>query len=953
MEYEEYIRQIAESISENKYDWVLVLGTGVSYDNMAETDAKFEEQIVHLQQEYETQKEGYDRRKEICQAVQERNYARIKKLLYGDVWNEVSFLYTEGLQRKARREAYAESCAVKEEMDLERCQNLDLHALLEMFPGIVLTTCQDETVEAFLEDEECISVENQIYTPDILTTLPFWEEWPDSTRILLKLYGTCKEPQFLLLSEDDMDMYYPENCDDLEELYTMKVLNQLFQTKNLLFIGMELPDGKEALNREPVLAPGIMNLLKKEVETYEKRPDQPQRYIILENAAQEEQWDDCQMTPVVCPKKDVPGLIHKLKELIDPPKEIPSTVTECVDKKEKPLDKKTAGSIFWSVYNRRSRHHVSKRERHILESHIWNAPDETDNVDYSKDEMKLLAMAANNYAEFGDLWKVMDEMETRDRENASSSKEEIIKDILRMRIDSNGQKLLQVLDFYGEGFPMGFLGLMFEDEAELKKWKKAGIQLTNSGIYIQSRKRKKIYEQIGYADSLMQTAGSRPGKRAFALRLQEQEHQMKDSYFYPMSIEIIKDKNEADVEKNYKTMFQRMIVILRDRSEGYSHVRSLLETELPAILGTIAKLKNYEEKPELLYYLFRECQMQPEDSELFLSELEKLYKGIPADTGNIRLLERKLMLCQVMAVIKSQDQNEERQKEAIKICEEAQNIIKRAESRLSGSGNLLHELIFMQQMQIFLLEGRINGKLASIQEIERCHEPDRQGRRYKKKCDAQRHYLDQMKKSLDQADSLKTRRTNSTGNAYELLGAEVEHQLGEYCFKQSQFCAENLKYRDSKETSKMKWFVRDERKSEETSYKDARKHYINALDFYRKYPEQYRLQEAGVLRNMADLYCRMFESKYYPSENYNLKCYRILEEAYLYYRSYNNLHGIADVLQSMGEMEGFEKQQPEKGRSRLCFYKAAARLYDILGDGWSNYVLSAFIGDARLDLAKK
>lgn len=132
---------------------------------------------------------------------------------------------------------------------------------------------------------------------------------------------------------------------------------------------------------------------------------------------------------------------------------------------------RTAGSIFWSVYSRRPRHLVSKRERHILESHIWNASNETDSVNYSKDEMKLLAMAANNYVEFGDLWKVMDEMEARDRENGSRSKEELIKDILRMRIDSNGQKLLQVLNFYGEGFPMGFLGLMFEDEAELKKWK--------------------------------------------------------------------------------------------------------------------------------------------------------------------------------------------------------------------------------------------------------------------------------------------------------------------------------------------------------------------------------------------------------------------------------------------------------------------------------------------------
>lgn len=98
----------------------------------------------------------------------------------------------------------------------------------------------------------------------------------------------------------------------------------------------------------------------------------------------------------------------------------------------------------------------------------------------------------------------------------------------------------------------------------------------------------------------------------------------------------------------------------------------------------------------------------------------------------------------------------------------------------------------------------------------------------------------------------------------------------------------------------------------------------SALDFYQKYPEQYRLQEAGVLRNMADLYCRMGKGE---------MCYQVLEEAYLYYRSYNNLHGIADILQSMGEMEDFTKGQPAVGRSGLCFYKAAAKLYRTLGDG--------------------
>lgn len=227
-------------------------------------------------------------------------------------------------------------------------------------------------------------------------------------------------------------------------------------------------------------------------------------------------------------------------------------------------------------------------------------------------------------------------------------------------------------------------------------------------------------------------------------------------------------------------------------------------------------------------------------------------------------------------------------------------------------------------MQICLLESKINGKLASIQEIARCHEPDSQGKKYEEKCNAQRYYLDQMKKSLDLADDLKTKRTNSTGNAYELLSAEIDHQFGEYWFKQSQYYTENLRYRDSREADEKKELVREEEELKKKSYGEAEQYYRSALDFYRKYPEQYRLQEAGVLRNMADLYCRMGKGA---------MCYQVLEEAYLDYRSYNNLHGIADILQSMGEMEDFTKGQPAVGRSGLCFYKAAAKLYRTLGDG--------------------
>lgn len=37
--------------------------------------------------------------------------------------------------------------------------------------------------------------------------------------------------------------------------------------------------------------------------------------------------------------------------------------------------------------------------------------------------------------------------------------------------------------------------------------------------------------------------------------------------------------------------------------------------------------------------------MLPDDSGIFLNELEKQYRSVFGDTGNIRFLEKKLMLC--------------------------------------------------------------------------------------------------------------------------------------------------------------------------------------------------------------------------------------------------------------------------------------------------------------------
>lgn len=948
MEYEESIKKIAESVSKNSYDWVLILGPGISYDSMEAVDNELERQMLQ-----------YENTENICQAVQKRNHAAIKEILFGNIWNDISFPDAEGMKQRARRKEYAEKFAVREQINLECYKTLDLRSLLKIFPGIILTTCQDEIVEAFLEDEACMVIENQICTPDSLTTSAYWKYNMEQSRVLLKLYGTCTKPHYLLLSDDDMNMYYPKEMqqkDEEKKLPTITVLERLFRDKNLLFIGMNLPNDEFA--REPFLAAGIMKLLEKKEATQERAGTDPIRYIIMDDMKYADEWRNYHIEPIVCPLDAVSELLHKLNTQIDSIKDSSEDIKERdadVTENVEVLNKKAAEAIFWKTYSRRSKHHVSDREKHILERHIWEIQEGTDNTKYNKRGIEKLAMAANTFADFSDLWNAIKLAMNENGDGNQLCNEKIIEYISSKRISRRSQDLLQILYFYGEGFPMGFLNLIEEDKKELEDWKCAGIQLINSGIYMQSFNRKKIYEQIKYADSLMQTAGSNARKQNLDLRLQERTHRVKDSYFYPVKIETIVNEDERKTKETYHKMFDRLIEILANKSEGYSHLCSLLETELPTLLGIIEdKLEDYKKKPELLYYLFLECQIQPNNAQTLLENIRKLREQLDNSKDGKYTLCQKLMLYQVEVIIVSQQREAEKQEEALLLCDKAEKMIKSYnQSRHNSEDMPMYELIFIQQIQFYLLKSKINGKLASIMEIGRCHCQDKESNRIHEFCENQKMYLNKMKQNLDEAAKVRIKQSEATGDNYGFLCAEIAHQLGQYYFKQSQYCNENFRYYSRNKNKANRINAKENREKEKKYYTESEKYYKSALEFYQNYSGQYRLQEAGVLRNMADLYCRMKKSGNYNSNEYNDKFYKHLEDAYMYYRSYNNLHGIADVLQSMGEMENFEETSKKERRSAVCFFHAADKIYNDLGDEWSQYVLSAFLEDAKQCLKQK
>lgn len=856
------IEEIVQDIRKNSNNWVLILGTGVSGGNMKTADDAFTEQLKQLKDGDEDIKE------KVCQAIQDNDHNAVKEILYGNVWN---FQYAEEKAQEERRKSYAEKLAARKDINMGKCNKKAICPLLEQFSGIILTTCQDETIEALLESIHCSAFEDAIYTPYSLTISSRWKRQLDNQScMLIKLYGTCTESSGLLLSGKDMDMYYPPQRED--GLPVMEVLERLFQSKNLLFIGMDLTDEKQGLNRKPVLAPGIVSLLERKASKVINDGTKPHRYMLVQES--EEKITESQMKlieemgieiisyksePV---ESDSPDCVNGQQDSKDFVKggseewinaEQKATTEESPagkGSKDEPLTKDEAKQVFWEYYNRRPRHHISKREIHILETHILKVDGQDSqekSAAYSRDKVIKVAMAANRFAEFADLWKVI---------KTDGETEKKISSVLNQRIDKTSRQLHQLVQFYGDGFPMGFLNLMDEDEKDPDKWRKAAIRLDNSGAYVISCNRKGIYERMAYADALVQKTdiGIKHGEGC----------QKVESYLYPGTegIDIIDiGEDTFDPKETVGKIFNRIVEILGERCEGYASLHALLETEFHVILEKIEELKDYDKKPELLYYLFRECQIQPRQPKKFIEWIKTLRKEIDEKkTDEKEALCKKLMLYQVQMIVEG-CQGSSKMKELSDLYKEAADEI--TDYTEKHGEELLDESIFIQKVQLDLLAARIYGLFAVTDD----------------------------KNIIETARDAIENREKETGAKYAFLMTEAECLSGD-----CQLSKENA------------------------DYQDVIKKYNDALKFYHKYTAQYKLQEADVWLHLAKVKYLIAPKNDDEQNKEYLEC---LKEAYKIYHDYNSLHGIADVLQILGQAQDSYREQ---------FNRAAEMIYRELGD---------------------
>lgn len=285
----------------------------------------------------------------------------------------------------------------------------------------------------------------------------------------------------------------------------------------------------------------------------------------------------------------------------------------------------------------------------------------------------------------------------------------------------------------------------------------------------------------------------------------------------------------------------------------------------------------------------------------------------------------KMIIFQTTSMIESQGSNKRKQNLALTRRRQAENFFEQAVQETTGRDQtLIPKKIFDLGFQLYLFESKIHGRISTIVELKRC---DRRLTR----CPEQLSTLKNMFASLQKAKNLLKDRNKVTGNLYEDLWAQWHQQLGEYLFKMSQYYWENRHYREPEDPNIQE---------RETFYYDcALRAYHAALNYYNKFPHQYLQQRADVMRDIADVYCQRGISESNPATQE--ACYGWLADAYVLYRSSSDLHGIADVLQSMGNADSFKKQ-PENVRSPMCFYNVSENLYEFLSDRWSHMVVSKF-----------
>lgn len=614
------LQDLAQKICSAPSEWVLILGDLFSSSTSEQRNRRILELAAGYQKSFSSESAFF-------RHIQKRDYPGLMDSLFGDVWNGVSFLDDTMEVLLERRRKYAGFFKRKEQINLDDA-SLDPGKLFGSFPGIILTVCQDEQIEAFWENTASMPAEDNVWTPYSLVTSPKWNRWrkyreeapfedieayfKNQNSVIFKLYGSCRDPHQMLLSHNDFELYYPtgENGMPCSRL----LLQKLFCNKNLILLGA---DTLFLENQGLPFAPGISRLL--------ENPPAPslERYLLFDPGSPKKGWEAYHITPLLSAGNYKKELNTFSKMLCKKEKHKPAL--QAPDVSNHTLTDEEAARLFWKLYTRRPKSSISENEQYILEEQLLKPEGgrRTEQV-WSEKGIHLFSMLANNKADFYDLKKLPGPNRSWD---SIRCYETALQELLWDGLDKKSLELLQILASYGDGFPLGFLMLLSESQEELKEWKLAGFQLTNSGIYIQRHYRAHLHRRMEYADIVMTTAGSNPNKAEMAHRIEEVGHQLDDSYFYPLDKNYFSFSRDAfsryllpedEIQKVFVRMFQRLLRVLSDKSDGYNHIRSLLETEIHAIIHKLNELndpKDLEWKPDLLYYLLLESRVLPPDVE--------------------------------------------------------------------------------------------------------------------------------------------------------------------------------------------------------------------------------------------------------------------------------------------------------------------------------------------------
>lgn len=995
-EYALTLEELAGKLTSDSDEWILFWGSGASAGSDEDYRKVFSDlagQVCEAASAVPATEKISQTAQKIRQAIQKNDFAELSDALFGDTWDGASFLDVERERNIKLRNAYAKQLLSRDEIDVYKAnENLLLQELIRMFRGVILTTCQDDTVEAFWEYENSLPADPIVYTPQLIEDSNDWSRWLRATAqeaaylksqsepteddtVLIKLFGSRDKPSRMLLSKRDMEEFYPseakqtvDNHTDSNNTNTICFLKKIFRSRNILFVGVDL-ENDWLLNA----AEGILALLKEEPQAG------VERYALLSKGLDVEGYH----TQTINNVQEVSGAaLKKIFAKMQSPHKASMGNKAAENSETAPLQsQKEILGLFWLFYNRRPQRLFLPEEKHdnpdsiyniytmeydVLKRDIFGFEDSgAVSKEWNLKNIRQLAIAANNFSDFYDLRDAIELARTDEREPYETT----IQSLLSSRLSKKGLFLYYTLQRYESGFPIGFLQLLPTEEYGLKSWRRAGIQLANSGIYVQRHGKQKLYERLSYADCVMRSAGRSLFQSRIRNEIDNISCQSMHSYFYPFYKVEIKNSEEIESEKiddHFTKMLCTLYDILRDKGEEYQQIHALLQTELPAIVKMMCGLtdKDLKWKPGLLYYLLRESQVSVEETKLIgfcdslQKECEKLERS-NSEEPRWRLFSERLMLHQAKALIMIQ--SFEKQKEAADECEIVEQAICEEQEKQELWKGEAPRRIFEHRIHACFLRSAIFGRMSTIQEIERCksNAPE---------CREQKSLLDKMENSLNYAEKLIKEREHILGEQYKGLRSELARLMGEYYFKMSQYHAENRRFKKMDEWSK-----------EVGCYEQSEKAYTDALDYYNRSLVRHWVQRADIMRNIGDMYCQwarsvsetLSESQAVnedcdQSENdfYELtkKCYKNLINAYILYRSHSDLHGIADVLQSMGQAESYNKfkgndviaigqaedcnkskANKQRCRTHLCYYKASADLYRHLGDVWSGRVASSFL----------